>query len=178
MIRAALCLAALALASPAAAGEEADRLFGLIAERLSLMEPVAAWKAARGAPVEDLAREAVVLEKATAGAADRGLDPDTIRPFFEAQIGAAKDIQWCWIDRWESGAAAPPAEPPDLVEDIRPELIRLGDAILSALRARLAGGPITPAEQAGFADAVAIECLGEEARDGVFAALTGVRMAE
>ncbi|NIP77428.1 MAG: chorismate mutase, partial [Xanthomonadales bacterium] len=63
-------------------------------------KPVAAWKHARGKPVEDLEREAVVVDRAAADAAAAGLDPETARPFFMAQIDAAKSVQHCWIARW------------------------------------------------------------------------------
>lgn len=168
MIRA-LCVAVL-LALPAAVAAEGTA--ALVAERLSVMKDVAQWKHVRGAPVEDLDREKVVLDKAVAVAEAEGLASDTVRPFFAAQIEAAKDIQRCWIARWEGGAALPAGAPPDLKADIRPRLIALGEAILAAIRADLSAGR-SPAGEAGT---IRLDCLSDAAADRVSATLAAVRL--
>ncbi|MEO0820574.1 MAG: gamma subclass chorismate mutase AroQ [Pseudomonadota bacterium] len=181
--RAAVVLATLlALAAAPAQAGAADRaeeaVFTRIAERLALMMPVAAWKMERGAPVEDKAREAVVLDKAAEAAEAEGLSGESARPFFAAQIEAAKDIQRCWIARWEAGEASPPAETPDLKTEIRPELIRLGAEILASIRAALDAGAGFGAESApAFRDAVALDCLSDPSRNAILEALAGVRPA-
>lgn len=161
---------------PAQAGNLA--LYRAISERLSLMQPVAAWKHARGVAVEDRAREAVVLEKAAEQAAAEGLDPASVRPFFRAQIAAAKAVQRCWIARWETGAAQPPADPPDLKAEIRPELIRLGAAIVAEMHRTLAEGAPLGGGAGAFAEAVSLACLDPAARDAILTALGRVRLAD
>jgi len=160
------------LAGPAMPGD--PDLGALITERLALMDEVTAWTQARDVAVEDLAREAVVIEKAEAQAAEAGIDPQGIRPFFAAQIDAAKSIQSCWIARWQAVLAVPPANPPDLRAEIRPELIRLGAAITDRIAANLgAGAPASTDEALGRG----LDCFDAGARDAILVALGHVRPA-
>lgn len=169
----------LAHAAPASAEPLADAVFAGIAERLSLMKSVAAWKRAGGVAVEDLEREAVVLESATAAAAEAGLDPAAARPFFAAQIEAAKDIQACWIGRWDAGAAAPPEETLDLKTEIRPALLELGRGLLESTAAALGQGvAFDEAAAADYAAAVEIDCLSAPRRDAIYGTLGDLRLAE
>ena len=171
--------ALLALAAAALAEPSADAVFEGIAERLSLMKPVAAWKRANGVAVEDRAREAVVLENATAAAAAAGLDPATDRPFFEAQIEAAKDVQNCWIGRWDANQAPPPENAPDLKTEIRPALLALDCALLDSIQAALAQDiAFDGARAADFAAAADVECLSAARRDTVYERLGHLRLAE
>ncbi|NIR30674.1 MAG: chorismate mutase, partial [Gammaproteobacteria bacterium] len=55
------------------------------------MRDVAAYKWINGLPVEDLAREAKVLESAGSAALRFGLDVSATRTLFKAQIEAAKE---------------------------------------------------------------------------------------
>ena len=167
------------LSGPATAGSETDAVFARIAERLALMKPVAAWKRARGAAVEDLAREAVVLEKATQSAANVGLVAETARPFFQAQITAAKEIQTCWIGRWDRNEARPPEPVPDLRTEIRPKLIEIGAALLSDIKDALeAGGRFGAAQSAAFRAKVDLDCLSAEGHAAIFKELGGLRLAK
>jgi cyclohexadienyl dehydratase len=100
-----------------------DHLIDLLARRLALMPAVAAYKRAHGLPIEDPAREAIVLQQAVDDAAARGLDPDSVRALFAEQIALAKAVQ-------ERDAGA---EPVDLDGVLRPALSRLGERILAAL---------------------------------------------
>lgn len=175
-------LAVLALGAAAAAQEPPrDRtgdVFGLIGERLALMKDVAAEKRAGGLPVEDSAREAVVLDAAVARAAALGLDPAGVRPFFVAQIEAAKGIQQCWLDRWEFVPEGAPPDPRDLVEVIRPELIRIGTALIEALAVALQDGErFDESPRPSFRDSVQTECLDGEHLDRLYETLGGVRLA-
>ena len=140
----------------------------LIAERLSLMKDVAIYKAERDIPVEDLAREAVVLDAVVKAAAEHGLVPETTRAFFQAQIDAAKHIQACWIGRWSSGEARP-AQGADLVEVIRPELLRLGNAIVAAIAVDIRDGH--SADSKAFHEVVVAECLSGDASAAMARAL-------
>lgn len=177
--RLALALVAAALLAVTARADDPARstVYDLIASRLALMQPVAAWKHAKGAPVENLDREATVLEKSAEDAGAAGLDPQTVRPFFQAQIDAAKVIQHCWIARWQAGNAAPMTDPPDLATEIRPRLITIGTAILQSIQVALATGVnFDPDHVAGFAEAVDLDCLDGEARDAILLGLGGIRL--
>ncbi len=165
-------VALVARPSQVSAEPSAQAVFERIAERLSLMQPVAAWKLANDVAVEDLAREAVVLESATGAAVEAGLDAETAQAFFEAQIEAAKDIQHCWIGRWEAGTAQPPESAPDLTTEIRPRLLELGVELLDSIEAALADGVTFDAALADdFAATADIDCLSDPSRDAIYAAL-------
>jgi cyclohexadienyl dehydratase len=122
----------------AGAWSEADHLVDLIARRLALMPAVAAWKRARGAPIEDVAREREVLEAAAASAAAHGLPEHEATALLARLIELAKEVQ----------ARAPDAAPSlDVPTELRPELLRLGDRILAALAdLRAASAASTPAK--------------------------------
>ncbi|MEM7176312.1 MAG: gamma subclass chorismate mutase AroQ [Pseudomonadota bacterium] len=155
-----------------------EGLFGSIGERLGWMAPVAAWKFANDKPVEDLEREAVVLQAAQTKAEQIGLARGSVLDFFQAQIDAAKAIQWCWIARWKAGAP-PPTETPDLVAEIRPALIRLGQDVLDELAGEIAqNGPITAEARDPFVAAVSLDCLDQKSLDNLFESLTEVRLHE
>ena len=101
----------------------ADHLADLLARRLAFMGPVAATKRAHRLPIEDRARELVVIEAAKARAAARGFDADDAEALFAYQIELAKRVQERTGDD---------AKPIDL-DEARATLITLGDRILDAL---------------------------------------------
>lgn len=113
-------------------------LAALLHQRLSLMDEVAAHKWRHKQPVEDLVREKVVIEQATEDALAHGLVPASSRRLFIAQMEASKEIQRYWFARWQEGAVLPETVP-DLDRDIRPELLRLGSAIVAAAAVRRPG---------------------------------------
>ena len=172
MIRPALFVSLVSLVmsflAPAAAAAT-DDLYRTIAERLSYMQAVAAWKVENDRPVEDLEREQVVLEAARSKAREQGLAGAQVTGFFEAQIEAAKDIQSCWIDRWNSGVQ-PPGTVPDLVSEVRPALLRLGGSIIS----QLAEASVTSNDRTAFENLVEVECLSNGAREKIFEGLLAV----
>lgn len=124
-------LPALVLASTGATPERAIGLLELMNQRLLLMPQVAAHKWHHRQPVEDPAREAVVVAEAREQALRQGLVPETVERLFLVQIDAAKAIQAYWIAEWQAGRATPP-KAPDLEGVIRPELSRIGAAIILA----------------------------------------------
>ncbi|MEO1018026.1 MAG: gamma subclass chorismate mutase AroQ [Pseudomonadota bacterium] len=149
-----------------------------IAARLELMQPVAAWKLENGAPVEDLAREQIVLENAAADAGAAGLDAATTLPFIQAQMDAAKEIQECWMLRWQAGETIP-SPVPDLVNDIRPKLLEIGGGQLGDIEAALASGANFDANQAeAFAAAVDPDCLSHSSRERIFQELSRLQLAQ
>lgn len=170
--KAALFAAALLTASASIAGSghaSTETLFSAINGRLSHMQAVAAWKMDNDRPVEDLEREKVVLEAARQQAAEVGLSADSVTLFFQAQIDAAKDIQSCWIARWEEGASRPETVP-DLVNEVRPALLKLGESILQ----ELATTPVAAGDRTAFEAALTVDCLSEQSRQALFDGLLGI----
>lgn len=117
-----------------AAGTALDTLLSLIGERLAVMPDVARHKYNSGAAVEDLPREAQVIEAVTAQAVDVGLDKAVAAKFFQAQIDASKMIQSERIAAWKAEGHAPFTDVPDLKTVIRPKLDALNPAMLAALK--------------------------------------------
>lgn len=104
-----------------------------IAARLALMKPVAHSKWVTGRAIEDTDREKVVIAQAVISGLQYGITTDSTTTFFEAQIEAAKAIQRYWFNIWED--EPPKGLAPDLAAAIRPQLLELGDQILSQLGA-------------------------------------------
>lgn len=144
-------------------------LASALRERLELMSLVGEAKRASGAPLEDPAREARVLDDAVAAAraaaTARGVAPvadETVRAVFRIQIEAGKAVQAATL-------AGPPASGPplDLGHDLRPALTRLGERIAAllvelpperdaeALRRTAADALDAPAVPASLVDALA-----------------------
>jgi chorismate mutase len=117
-----------------AAGTALDTLLRLIGERLAVMPDVARHKYNSGAAVEDLPREAQVIEDVTAQAVEAGLDKDLAAKFFQAQIDASKMIQSERIAAWKAEGHAPFTDVSDLKTVIRPKLDALTPAMLAALK--------------------------------------------
>lgn len=175
-----LLLLAWTARASAAAIDEAP-LFEAVAARLALMRDVAAFKARTGRPVEDQEREAVVLDRAVAGAVAAGLEATTVREFFRAQIDAAKIIQYRYRAEWLAYPDRLEGDPPDLAAQVRPALGRLGDEIVVRLRARLQTGPLParppPDWHAALAERPTVAHLDPSDRDRLYDALRRVRVA-
>jgi len=118
----------LSISSNGAASELHLLLFKAIDQRLAYMEDVALYKAQNRIPIEDIQREGAVIAVATNLAASRGLDPQSIERFFQAQIDSAKAIQYRY--RAELLSRDLPEQSIDLQQDIRPALDRLGGDII------------------------------------------------
>ena len=139
--------------------EAALKVFGPINERLSWMDDVALYKLKNAVVVEDLEREALVLHKALDDAGAAGLDSASVEAFFRSQIAAAKAIQHRCLAQWQMGEA-PKGETVDLVDDVRPELIRIGAEFLENQRAYLLEfGPLTEALWPLFLESVSVPKL-------------------
>lgn len=161
----------------ARAGDPAP-VFELVDQRLELMKDVAAFKYLNGIAIEDLKREAVVLDRARAKAEAEGLDGDLIERFFRRNIDAAKAIQRCWIEKWSSGAVPPPDRAPDLRASIRPRLIDIGNRLTQSLATHVKSvGAVDEATRAAFRERVVVECLDAESAGALFGALREVRAA-
>ncbi|MGE0621370.1 MAG: gamma subclass chorismate mutase AroQ [Pseudomonadales bacterium] len=145
----------------------ADVLYERLNERLSLMRDVAAYKWRNDLPVEDAAREQVVIDAAATDALRYQIRPETAERFFAVQIEAAKDVQRYWLTRWADGGA--PDTEPDLVGVLRPRLLALGEEIL-ALAAQASAH-----DEAAFLEAVSADGLGEARLRELYDALDGLR---
>jgi chorismate mutase-like protein len=105
-------------------------LVDLLARRLELMPPVAAFKRAHNLPIEDAAREQRVLAAAMAQANALGFQQGAVRALFELQIELAKSVQ--------QRSTQPSTL--DLETELRPTLIALGTRIVAALKAAADSG--------------------------------------
>ena len=146
-----------------------ETLYRLINERLSLMEQVAAHKWINAQPIMAPVREAFVISKAVDDGLQYGITKASSRAFFSAQIEAAKDIQQCWFDRWETGIEPETAE--DLVVTVRPQLIVLGSEITGRLTKNT--NEVTLFNRL-FVKDLSIECLSTGARQTIFNALENI----
>ncbi|ROS05398.1 chorismate mutase [Sinobacterium caligoides] len=115
--------------------EVSSELFSLINARLSYMEDVAIYKSKRHRPVEDLERERITVDNSKRSAKRNELNPAYIEAFFKAQIDVAKAIRF----RSRADMLTHPSSkfPRDLITDVRPCLIHLGDQITDKMRAYL-----------------------------------------
>lgn len=134
----ACCAAALLFAlplSPARAdGDDTalTNLIALVAQRLSLAEPVAHWKWEHHKPITDAPREAALLDDVQKRALAAGVDPAFARTFFRDQIDASTREQQALFDTWR--ASQGPAGPaPDLATVTRSQLDRLTGQLINAL---------------------------------------------
>lgn len=82
-------------------------------------------------PIEDIGREQVVIDKASQSAEKVGLNKQSVVGFFEAQISAAKAIQYRY--RADLLSQTTSKTPRDLQTVIRPALIKLGKQINTEL---------------------------------------------
>lgn len=145
-----------------------ESLLQSIHQRLALMRDVAAYKWIHKLPIEDLAREKVVVDAASRGALQHGITPNSSNRFFRVQISAAKEIQEYWFSQWSNDNA--PREAPDLIGEIRPLLIQLGDTILAQL-------PIAHEIYGeNLAGNLVVEGLGEDTRQALLDALGNIRL--
>src|SRR5947208_9192944 len=86
----------------------------LAAERLATADLVAAAKWGTDSPIDDPAREQVVLDNVAAQAQQLGADPDEIRVIFRDQIEANKTVQRGLFQRWTDHPDEAPTTKPDL----------------------------------------------------------------
>jgi len=124
-----------------------DRLLRFMEQRLALMHDVARWKWNAGQPITDPQRERELLQSIVERGRGKGLDPDLVRPFFAAQMEAARLVQQADLDRWKANKQEPFADTATLVvlrqriDDLNRELI---DA-LAELRPWLSGHTVQQA---------------------------------
>ncbi|MBK0127661.1 chorismate mutase [Pantoea sp. S61] len=129
-----LSCSATALAAPAINSDVAS----LINQRLSYMKDVAGYKAVNHLPVEDLPQEDKVLASAVQQAEKLGLAGESVKPFVQAQMDAAKAIQYRyradWLSTPEQGWQPLP------LDQVRTRINALSARILNGISEQLAQG--------------------------------------
>ncbi|GAB1582418.1 chorismate mutase [Phyllobacterium phragmitis] len=121
-------------AGPAWCAGSIEPLLNFVAERNAIGDEVALSKWDSGKPVQDAAREAVVLSNVREQAPEHGLDPDDAARFFGMQIESNKLVQYQLLDQWRLSGRAPDKPRPDLTA-LRKRLDRLQADMLDALQA-------------------------------------------
>ncbi|MER7047366.1 chorismate mutase [Streptomyces jumonjinensis] len=107
-------------------------LASLSAERLATADLVAAAKWGTGSPIDDPAREQVVLDTVRKQAVETGADPEATVRVFRDQIEANKLVQRELHRLWTADPSKAPAERPDLAE-VRKEINRVNTALVQAI---------------------------------------------
>ncbi len=146
---------------------QADELYDAIGQRLALMQEVAAYKWINKQPIEATEREALVIKNAKLSGLDHAITADSSERFFTAQIEAAKEIQQCWFDRWQTSSG--PSESRDLINDVRPRLLELGSTINRLLAHQVQ-------DESSFMAQTQVDCLSSEGQQQVFAALNQIHV--
>jgi len=141
-----LLLAGLLFATvPVAWAAQSTQVAELINQRLSYMKDVAGYKADNHLAIEDLPQEAKVLAAAVDEAQKMGLAGDNVKPFIQAQMDAAKAIQYRyradWLSLPENGWQ------PEPLEQVREKISVLSSQILTEISEQLSQGkPFTDKE--------------------------------
>jgi chorismate mutase len=133
IVAAVLCITGLDLAYAQSAVEQLKPLVEVSARRLDIAKRVALSKWDSGTPVEDAAREALVIQGAVKAGEVKGLDDTAVANFFRAQIEANKVVQYSLLADWRREGKAPEHAPIDLIKSIRPELDQLQVAMIADL---------------------------------------------
>ena len=169
-------LLSLTLSTFTVADTMSNGIFALINQRLTYMEDVALFKARNHRAVEDLTREQQVLEKALVDAQQAGLQPDSIADFFQAQMDAAKAIQYRYMAQWLS-ASPENKKYRDLASEVRPRLLELGDQIVIQISEYLKdGGTFDNKMQNDFVRTVNTTHLSENDKKKMFESLQLIRL--
>src|SRR5207245_2353416 len=104
------------------------------AERVQVADKVAAAKFGTPAPIDDPAREQVVLNNVRALSVQMGIDPEVSVAIFADQIEANKVVQRGLYALWTEHPELAPTERPDLVKEVRPILDRITTELLQEIK--------------------------------------------
>jgi cyclohexadienyl dehydratase len=113
--------------------EAVEELAQAIDQRLAIMRDVAAAKYVSGAPVQDAAREAVVLQQAGERARALGLDVGTVQAFFNVQMRHARIAQEQWLATWRNAGQCEPCATPVPLAAVRERIDAANERQLAAL---------------------------------------------
>ncbi|WP_301150212.1 chorismate mutase [Mycobacterium simiae] len=126
-------------AHPVATGssnnESCGRLYALVdaaARRLQTADVVAAVKFRTGGAVDDPVREHHVIDRASAAAAGKNIDPDYVAAVFRDQIDATNAIEHFRFAEWRLAPGAAPVSAPDLAQ-IRTVIDRLDQILVDEI---------------------------------------------
>jgi chorismate mutase len=109
------------------------QLLILVDQRLAVAPLVAKAKWNSGAPIDDPAREKLILDAVSTQAMEAGIDVKFARELFQSQFDAGKLIQQKLHEQWRLAGQPHFADAPDLGRDVRPVLDRLSPQILATL---------------------------------------------
>ncbi|MFI5619743.1 chorismate mutase [Streptomyces sp. NPDC051567] len=104
-------------------------LTALSAERLATADLVAAAKWGTSSPIDDPAREQIVLDTVRQQALEAGADPQATVRIFRDQIEANKLVQHGLYSLWTADPSKAPVQRPDLAE-VRKEINRINTALV------------------------------------------------
>ena len=138
-----LAVAGSIVAAPAAHAEDGGwpareslvPLTDAAAERVQVADLVAAAKFGTPAPIDDPAREQVVLNTVRTLSVQMGIDPEVSVAIFADQIEANKQVQRGLYVLWTAHPEQAPTERPDLVKVVRPILDRITTQLLEQIKA-------------------------------------------
>jgi len=119
----------------APAQETLRPLTDVSAQRVLVADKVAAAKFGTPAPIDDPAREAVVLNNVRTLSVQMGIDPEVSVAIFADQIEANKVVQRGLYALWTEHPELVPTERPDLVKEVRPILDRITVELLDQIKA-------------------------------------------
>ncbi len=115
-----------------------DEVASLINQRLFYMKDVAGYKANNHLAIEDLPQEAKVLASTLDQAEKLGLDVESVKPFIQVQMDAAKAVQYRYRADW---LFAPEKDwQPEPLEQVRSEISVLNTIILTRISKKLTNG--------------------------------------
>jgi len=127
-------LALLTAAGLAGCTTPQGELQSLAEQRLAMSSDIAWAKHSANLPVYDPQRETALLQTVMAAGRQQGLDPDTVRRFFAAEMEASRRVQWAWIEAWRKNLAAPPDRPArDLGAYLRPQIDNINQRQIRAM---------------------------------------------
>ena len=172
----AVLLLAAASFSATAISASTPSIGNLINERLSLMKDVAGYKAQHHQAIEDLQQEKKVLESATADADSLGLKGESVRPFIQAQMDAAKAIQYRYRADW---LAVPEKDwQPRPLDEVRAQIAKLNGVLLQQLADTLhkQGGSLSRLNHAAFMHTVTQKNLSEHDKARLYTTLKQARL--
>ncbi len=127
-------LALLSVAALAGCMTPQGELQALAGQRLAMSPDIAWAKHSADLPVYDPQRETAILQAVMAAGTQQGLDPDTVRRFFAAEMEASRRVQWAWIEAWRKNLAPPPdGTARDLGAYLRPQIDNINQRQIQAM---------------------------------------------
>lgn len=117
-------------ATPSPTPDSLQPLLATMYERLNIGDLAALTKWDNGKPIQDNAREALVIADARKQAMQNKVNPDEFADLIAAQIEASKVVQYGRIAQWQAAGKAPTTPRQDLEKQIRPQLDQLQKRLL------------------------------------------------